>query len=110
MNTYTITLKHWIDKEEDYWIAEIPELPGCMSHGYTIKETLKNIEDAKICWIDAAENISMIKVPIDKNATPIIKILGEYTEEEKQKCYKTVNDFYELYDKIFKNVVFLKDG
>lgn len=29
------------------YIAEIPDLPGCMSHGSTIEEARQNLEDAK---------------------------------------------------------------
>lgn len=31
-----------------------PDLPGCMSDGETVEETLKMGEDAKRCWIEAA--------------------------------------------------------
>ena len=29
------------------YVAEIPDLPGCMSHGSTVEEARQNLEDAK---------------------------------------------------------------
>lgn len=32
--------------EEDWWIAEVPSLPGCVSQGRSREEALTNIRDA----------------------------------------------------------------
>ncbi|MCJ7811812.1 type II toxin-antitoxin system HicB family antitoxin [bacterium] len=32
--------------EDDYWIAECPSLPGCISQGETKEEAIKNIKEA----------------------------------------------------------------
>lgn len=32
--------------EEDWWIAEVPSLPGCVSQGNSREEALANIRDA----------------------------------------------------------------
>jgi antitoxin HicB len=37
------------------YMAEIPELPGCMSHGVTIDEARQNLEDAKREYLAALE-------------------------------------------------------
>ena len=50
---YEIT-SHWNEKDQLY-IAEVPELPGCMAHGSTSKEALKNIDDAIRFWVDTAQ-------------------------------------------------------
>lgn len=43
------------------FVAELPELPGCITQGETFKEVIKMIEDAKKAWIESAlEN----KIPI----------------------------------------------
>jgi predicted RNase H-like HicB family nuclease len=34
------------DSEYDGYIAEVPELPGCVSQGKTPDETIENIKDA----------------------------------------------------------------
>ena len=45
------------DEDEDGqvgWVAEIQELPGCLSQGYTREEALANLDDAKLSWISVA--------------------------------------------------------
>jgi predicted RNase H-like HicB family nuclease len=32
--------------EDDYWVAECPSLPGCVSQGPTKQEAIKNIKEA----------------------------------------------------------------
>lgn len=42
------------DKEDGGFVASIPDLPGCLSQGETEEEALKNIEEAKMLWIETA--------------------------------------------------------
>jgi predicted RNase H-like HicB family nuclease len=35
--------------------ASVPDLPGCMSDGETPQEAITNVQDAIICWIEAAK-------------------------------------------------------
>ena len=44
---YPITLY----PEETGYSVEIKDLPGCVSQGETLEETLEMIEDAKYAWI-----------------------------------------------------------
>lgn len=44
---------YW-DEQDHIYIADIPELPGCMAHGNTYDETLKNAKVAIQLWIDTA--------------------------------------------------------
>ena len=44
---------HW-SEEDKAFIAEVPELPGCLAHGKTDVEALKNIRKAISLWIDTA--------------------------------------------------------
>ncbi len=52
MHRYEIIL-YW-SNEDGAFIAEAPELPGCMAHGDDQEEALKNIKDAMQFWIDTA--------------------------------------------------------
>ena len=52
MHRYEIIL-YW-SNEDQAFIAEAPELPGCMAHGDNQEEALKNIQDAMQLWIDTA--------------------------------------------------------
>lgn len=39
---------------EGGYVAEIPDLPGCLTQGDDMQDTLEMIEDAKAAWIDIA--------------------------------------------------------
>lgn len=40
--------------EEGGYVAEIEELPGCITQGETLEEVSKSIEDARRAWIEVA--------------------------------------------------------
>jgi predicted RNase H-like HicB family nuclease len=44
----------WSD-EDNVYVADAPELPGCMAHGFSYDEALQNIRDAMSLWIDTAK-------------------------------------------------------
>ncbi|MBI4672233.1 MAG: type II toxin-antitoxin system HicB family antitoxin [Chloroflexi bacterium] len=44
---------YWSEDDEAF-VAEVPELPGCMAHGETQAAALKNINEAIQLWIDTA--------------------------------------------------------
>jgi len=50
---YEIIL-YW-SNEDKVFVAEVPELPGCMAHGKTPKKALKNVNQAIELWIDTAK-------------------------------------------------------
>ncbi len=41
--------------EDEVFVAEVPELPGCMAHGDTQEEALANAKQAVQLWIDTAK-------------------------------------------------------
>ena len=43
-----------IPSAEGGYVATIPDLPGCITQGDTRLDVLEMIEDAKICWLEAA--------------------------------------------------------
>ena len=45
---------HWSD-EDKIFVAEVPELPGCMAHGKDYDNALSNIKEAIELWIDTAK-------------------------------------------------------
>jgi predicted RNase H-like HicB family nuclease len=47
---------YWSDEEEAY-IVEVPELPGCMADGATYHEALANAEVIIQEWIDTAQEL-----------------------------------------------------
>ena len=55
MHKYEIIL-YW-SNEDQAFIAEVPELPGCMAHGEDQQTALRNINDAMEFWIDTAKEL-----------------------------------------------------
>jgi len=55
MGKYEIIL-FWSD-EDHVFIAEVPELPGCMAHGDTQESALANVKDAMHLWLDTARGL-----------------------------------------------------
>ena len=53
MYKYEIIL-YW-SSEDQAFIAEVPELPGCMAHGQTQEAGLKNSNEAIQLWIETAQ-------------------------------------------------------
>lgn len=47
---------YWSDEDESY-IAEVPELPGCMADGDTYEQALKNAELSISQWIETAKDL-----------------------------------------------------
>lgn len=45
---------YW-SKDDNKFIVEVPELPGCMADGETIEDAVKNSELIISEWIDTAE-------------------------------------------------------
>jgi predicted RNase H-like HicB family nuclease len=45
---------YW-SNEDQVFVAEVPELPGCIAHGDTHESALANANDAIQLWIDTAQ-------------------------------------------------------
>lgn len=52
MNKYEVDI-YW-SAEDDAYVAEAPELPGCLAHGATREEALANAQEAIQLWLDTA--------------------------------------------------------
>jgi len=52
MHKYEIII-YWSD-EDKIFVAEVPELKGCMAHGKTQAEAVKNINQAIELWLETA--------------------------------------------------------
>ena len=52
MHRYQIII-FWSD-EDDAFIADVPQLPGCKAHGSSQKEALENAQEAIDLWLEIA--------------------------------------------------------
>ena len=53
MNRYEVII-FW-SAEDEAFVAEVPELPGCMAHGGTQAEALANAQQAVALWVQTAK-------------------------------------------------------
>ena len=44
------------NEEDQRYLVEVPELPGCMADGVTYQEAIKNAEIVISEWIDTAQS------------------------------------------------------
>ncbi len=46
----------WWSQEDEVFVVDVPELPGCMAHGRTRVDAIKNAEEAIAFWIKTAKD------------------------------------------------------
>ena len=51
------------DREYDGYVADVPQLPGCMSQGKTVEAALKNVRKAIAAYLKAARGLDIFEVP-----------------------------------------------
>ena len=60
INKYEIII-YWSDEDQAF-IADVPELPGCMAHGNTYESALSNITSAMDLWLDTTKKFDALSV------------------------------------------------
>jgi len=68
MDNYTVNV-YW-SEEDNRFLAEMPELPGCMADGQTAEEARQNIEAVAQDWIKMATYMGR-EVPAPKPLTHV---------------------------------------
>lgn len=63
MHRYEVII-YW-SEEDNAYIAEVPELPGCMADGATYEEALKNVKVIIDEWIETAKSMGR-EIPVPK--------------------------------------------
>lgn len=54
---YQYALVIWYSEEDEAYLVEVPELPGCMADGETIEEAIQAAQSAIQLWIEAARKL-----------------------------------------------------
>ena len=60
MLKYSISIQY--DASDNIFVANVPELRGCMAHGKTREEAMKEIQIAMKLWLEDAEEVGE-KIP-----------------------------------------------
>ena len=55
---------YWSEEDEAY-VAEVPELSGCMADGATYEEALRNVQTVISAWIETAKGLGR-EIPTPK--------------------------------------------
>lgn len=56
MHKYELIV-YW-SAEDDAFVVEVPELPGCMAHGATPAEAVTSAQEAIALWLDTARELN----------------------------------------------------
>ncbi len=56
MDAYKYELTVFWSDEDNVFVVEVPELPGCLAHGTTPGEAVANAQDAIQLWIETARD------------------------------------------------------
>ena len=69
MYKYGVVL-YWSNEDQAY-VAEVPELPGCTAHGDTQEAALQNVNKATGLWLDTAKEFGdPVPEPVGERLTP----------------------------------------
>jgi predicted RNase H-like HicB family nuclease len=56
MDRYEVII-YWSEEDQAY-VAEVPELPGCVAHGDSYESALANAKQAIALWIETAKEFN----------------------------------------------------
>ncbi len=74
------------DVDEGGYVVSFPDLPGCLTCGNTVEEAVKNAEDAKRSWLEAAvEDELEIKEPTEQ-----LSYSGQFKLRLPKSLHKTL--------------------
>ncbi len=80
MQEYEVVLG-WSD-DDGVFVAEVPELPGCMAHGDTREAALENAKHAMDLWIETAQEFG----------DPIPEAKGGYHPERSRSVVARISE------------------
>ena len=82
MYKYEIII-YW-SNEDRAFVAEAPELPGCMAHGDDQEAALRNIKDAMLFWIDRGTGAGTARC-LAQRRTPDAGLIADHRPQIKRR-------------------------
>ena len=61
--------------EDNYWVVEVPSLPGCISQGETKEEALTNIQEAISLYLEVLEERGQVIPQANLSIDQFIELL-----------------------------------
>jgi predicted RNase H-like HicB family nuclease len=61
--------------EDNYWVVEVPSLPGCISQGETKEEALINIQEAISLYLEVLEERGQVIPQANLSIAQFIELL-----------------------------------
>jgi len=77
----------FLHEADGLWIADIPDLPGCNTHGETPEEALRELQLAKAGWLEAAREMGK-PIPTPRYR-PAIYLAGWHRQALQARTEKT---------------------
>ena len=76
---------YW-SNEDEVFVAEVPELPGCMAHGDTKAEALASADEAMQLWIDTAQEFGY-PIPEPKGQRLMWRRVGDCLARQRRSAF-----------------------
>ena len=98
---HPIRLRWYDDGNDAYYVVSIPSFPSCVTHGYTLKEALKEIMVVKEVTIEMMmkHNLEIVEFA---EMTPVIEIAEPFSKEEMKEMADAVEKMIEILDGLDK--------
>ncbi len=74
MKTFTMIYEH---EEANWWVADVPDVPGCHTQGRTIEQARERILDALSLYVDDRDQILLYeeaRLPENGALQPVLPI------------------------------------
>lgn len=85
-NRYGVNISILSEEDGGGYLIEVPELPGCMTDGDTIEETLAKVDDAIDSWISTAQKLGRI-IP-EPRYYKVEEYSGKFTTRVPKELHK----------------------
>ena len=63
MKNHNYEMIIWWSQEDEAFVVDVPELPGCMAHGKTRVAAIQNAEEAIAFWLKTAKEDGLAVPP-----------------------------------------------